>query len=181
MTAWRTGGGRGDALEDLILYTNTYYQRKGLGRIDPVNIPIKVLEIDDRGLIRKAFFEKKSTVDFIGVIQGVAIAFDAKETTRKSLPLYNIHEHQIDYMRDFNDQKGLSFLICHFKDPDRFFLIPYELVEEAVRGKDRSSIAMAALDDSLEIHREHGGVLNYLPTLNAYLRFKEKRVDKKPL
>ena len=48
--------------------------------------------------ITLAYFEKQSTVDYIGVAQGIPIAFDAKETAGKSLPLQNIHAHQMAFM-----------------------------------------------------------------------------------
>ena len=81
MTAWRSSGHKGDALEDLILLTNEFYHQQRLARIDKVPTPVKVISIDDKAMITKAFFEKKSTVDFTGLIQGVGVAFDAKETT----------------------------------------------------------------------------------------------------
>ena len=124
--AWRSRGHRGDILEDLILLSNEYYNTNKYGRIDKVSTPIKVVDIGKDGLITKGYFEKKSTVDFIGIVQGIAIAFDAKETNLKSLPISNIHEHQIEYMEDFHFQGGLAFIIAHFKIDDSYHLIPYE-------------------------------------------------------
>lgn len=177
MTAWRSSGHRGDALEDLILLSNDYYRKHKLCRVDKVSTPIKVVEINKEGLITKGFFEKRSTVDFHGMVQGVGIVFDAKETNLKSIPLSNIHEHQIEYMKDISDQGGLAFLIVHFKFCDEYYLIPYEiLITYSIESKNgaRKSIPYKALDSKFRIKRANNGILNYLPALNEYLDYKKE-------
>lgn len=169
MTVWKSRGHRGDVLEELILMTNDYYKSKKLGRVDKVSVPIKVIEIDHHGMITKAFFEKKSTVDFQGIIQGVGVAFDAKETTLKSLPLSNIHEHQIEFMGDITEQGGLAFLIVHFKFCDEYYLIPYEWILKYVHEEKRRSIPYKEMPKTFLIPMPVNGILNYLPTLNAYV------------
>lgn len=169
MTVWKSRGMRGDVLEELLLMTNNYYKSKRLGRVDQVAVPIKVLEIDKRGMITKAFFEKKSTVDFQGIIQGVGVAFDAKETNLKSLPLKNIHPHQVEFMKDITDQGGLSFLIVHFKFCDEYFLLPYEWLHHYIVVENRQSIPYKVMPKAFQIERPSGGILNYLPALNAYV------------
>ena len=44
--------------------------------------------------ITLAYFEKKSTVDYIGAVQGIPLCFDAKECAYDTFSLQNIHEHQ---------------------------------------------------------------------------------------
>jgi recombination protein U len=175
MTNWKTRGHRGDALEDLIILTNEYYKNGGYGRIDKVNTPIKVIEIDSKGTVTKAFFEKKSTVDFIGIVQGVFIAFDAKETNLNSLPLQNIHEHQIEYMKDVDKNGGYAFIIIHFKKQDEYYLVPFELINHYFQSDNtRKSIPYKDMDKRFKIIRENNGVLNFLNTLNEYSRFKKE-------
>jgi recombination protein U len=176
MTVWRTRGHRGDALEDLLLLTNEYYKNHQYALIDKASTPIKVVEIDQGGMITKGFFEKKSTVDFIGIVQGIPVAFDAKETDLKNLPLYNIHEHQVTYMKDFTHQGGLAFIIVHFKFCDEYYLIPFEQIEAyftASKDKGRRSIPYTAMEPRFRIRREVAGILNYLPVLNEYLTYKK--------
>jgi recombination protein U len=170
---WGKRGHRGDALEDLILMTNQYYHQLKLCRIDKISTPIKVAEISESGVITRGFFEKKSTVDFIGIVQGVFVAFDAKETNLKSLPLTNIHEHQVDYMKEVDAQGGLAFIIVHFKFCDEYYLIPFELIEEYMTQTKRRSIPYKAMAPELKIDPGRGGsVLNYLDTLNTYVALK---------
>ena len=56
--------------------------------------------------ITLAYFEKQSTVDYIGVAQGIPIAFDAKGNGRKKPALQNIHAHQDGFYGEFRRQRG---------------------------------------------------------------------------
>jgi len=170
---WKSRGHRGDVLESLIEWTHSYYHQMGLCRIDKVSTPVKVVDIDGQGMITKAFFEKKSTIDFIGIVQGVCIAFDAKETNLKSLPLSNIHQHQIEYMSDISKQGGLSFIIVHFKFNDTYMLVPFEIINAFYKHPTKKSIPFKALPEDFVIQTERAGtLLNYLPLLNVYLDYK---------
>lgn len=176
MTSWRTSGLRGDALENLILLTNDYYKQMNLARIDKIPTPVKVIALDQQGMVTKGFFEKKSTVDFTGIIQGVGIAFDVKETNLKSLPLQNIHDHQVEYMKDISNQGGLAFIIVHFKFCDEYYLVPYEVIETYVHSsgdKGRKSIPYKEMNADFKISYTVNGILNYLPVLNVYMAYKE--------
>lgn len=167
---WSNRGLRGSVLEELLHYTHEYYHQLKLCRIDKISTPVKVVEIDHKGVIEKGFFEKKATVDFIGIMQGVFIAFDAKETNLKSLPLKNIHAHQMAYMKDVTDQGGLAFIIVHFKYNDTYFLVPYETLESFYKSSSRRSIPYTAMQPEYEIKKTRGGsVLNYIEALNAYI------------
>lgn len=175
--AWKSRGVRGSALEELIVFTNEFYRKRKLARIDKVPIPIKIVEQGADGLINKAFFEKKSTVDFIGFLQGSAIVFDAKETALNSLPFKNIHDHQIDYMEEVNFHGGLAFLIVHFKVSNDYYLLPYEIIKkhyDAAKKGGRKSLPLKDIPDDFKIKHEKNGILNYLNTLNTYVRYKDQ-------
>ena len=176
MTTWRTRGHRGDALEEIILLTNEFYRNHHYAIVDKASTPIKVVDIDSNGLITKGYFEKKSTVDFIGVVQGLAISFDAKETNLNSLPFSNIHLHQIEYMKEFTFQGGLSFILVHFKKYNEYYILPFEIIEEYwINSKNggRKSIPYSAMENAFIIKRESNGILNYLPALNKYIDCKK--------
>ncbi len=171
--AWRSRGHRGDTLEELIVFTNEYYKKNSYARVDKVSTPITVSEINNKGQITMGYFEKKSTVDFIGIAQGVPICFDAKETNLKSMPLSNIHEHQIEYMRDYRTQNGLSFMIFYYKNVEKFYLVPLEIIEEYlenIKKGGRKSIPYTSLKTSYEISLFDNKILNYLPCVNLYLQ-----------
>lgn len=80
MATWNSRGLRGSTFEDLINSTNEYYRRKGLALVQKIPTPITPLKFNsEKKLITEAYFEKDSTVDYIGVVQSVPVCFDAKE------------------------------------------------------------------------------------------------------
>lgn len=172
MTSWRSLGHRGDNTENIINATNDYYRDQGVAIITKMPVPIKVLEIKD-SIITKAFFEERSTVDYHGACQGIPICFDAKETNKKSLPLQNIHEHQIEYMLEMRKHKSLAFILVNFKIYDKFVLIPIEVVnyyhQKSLKG-GRKSIPFNKLDKEFIVEYK-SGVIHYLDKLNTYLEY----------
>ncbi len=169
--------GRGEELEELILASNLFYQKHRVARIDKAPTPIKVVHVDEGTKIKEAYFEKKSTVDFYGIVQGHFIVFDAKQTMTNSLPLQNIHHHQIEYMNDVEEQGGISFLLVEFSKLKRYFLLPYEVLSDYyINSKNggRKSIPLEAFPEELEIENVRGIRLKYLERVNAYFDWKEE-------
>ena len=112
MATWSSRGLRGSTLEDLINRTNEKYLESGLALIQKIPTPITPINIDKATRhITLAYFDQKSTVDYIGVVQGIPVCFDAKECATDTFSLQNIHAHQVDFMRKFEKQGGIAFLI----------------------------------------------------------------------
>ena len=64
--AWTSRGLRGSTLEEMINRTNEQYRDKHLALIQKVPTPITPIKIDKESRhITLAYFEKKSTVDYI--------------------------------------------------------------------------------------------------------------------
>ena len=125
--AWKTRGLRGSAFEELINRTNDKYSELGLALVQKIPTPITPIKMDsEKKQITLAYFEKKSTVDYIGVIQGFPVCFDAKECDTDTFPLHNIHEHQIEFMRAFEKQEGIAFIIVYFTKDDTFYYLRFE-------------------------------------------------------
>ncbi len=172
MAHWNSRGLRGSVLEEAINFVNERYQKQGLALFQKIATPIVPVKIDpNTGTITQAYFEKHSTVDYIGIAQGVAICFDAKETANKSLPLKNIHAHQIEFMQEFQKQGGLSFILVHFTTIDRYFLLPIAQLtayHENANCGGRKSIPLEAFDEKYEIIKKGNGVLHYLEAVQKY-------------
>jgi len=177
MAHWKTRGLRGSAFEEMIDMTNQLYAQRGLAIIQKVPTPITPVEVDNKArTITSAYFEKKSTVDFIGVAQGLAMCFDAKETKQQSLPLRNIHPHQITFMESFRKQQGVGFLLVHFHVKGEIFLLPSEDLarfhERAEKG-GRKSIPYEEFDPALIVPNKNGFPVHYLVAVNMYLERKD--------
>ena len=85
MAHWNSRGLRGSSFEEIINFTNERYRQSGLALFQKIPTPITPVRMDEETrTITLAYFEKQSTVDYIGVAQGIPIAFDAKETAGKS-------------------------------------------------------------------------------------------------
>ena len=111
MPTWNSRGLRGSTLEDLLNRTNEKYLEHDLALIQKIPTPITPINIDKASRhITLAYFEQKSTVDYIGAVQGIPICFDAKECNTDTFPLANIHEHQVAFMKAFEKQEGVAFI-----------------------------------------------------------------------
>ena len=126
MATWNSRGLRGSLLEELINRTNEQYREKKLALIQKVPTPITPIKIDKESRhITLAYFEKKSTVDYIGVVQSIPVCFDAKECHSDAFPLANIHEHQVRFMQDLSRRGELPF--CFFILPGGMLFIIFGL------------------------------------------------------
>ena len=78
-------------LEELINRTNEQYREKGLALIQKIPTPITPIKIDkEKHHITLAYFDQKSTVDYIGAVQGIPVCFDAKECAADTFALQNL-------------------------------------------------------------------------------------------
>ncbi len=180
MGTFQTRGLRGSVLEDQINIANESYRKQGIALIQKIPTPIKPVEFDSaRRTITLAYFDQASTVDYIGVLQGIPLCFDAKETGEASLPTGNIHPHQVDFMREFTRQKGLAFLLVHFTRDDAYYLLPFEVLDtffnEKGEHKDVKSISRKYFEERFRIEEQKGGVtLHYLKAVIEYYRIKQE-------
>ena len=90
MATWNSRGLRGSSLEELINRTNEKYMESGLCLIQKIPTPITPIKIDkETRHITLAYFDQKSTVDYIGAVQGIPVCFDAKECAVETFSLQN--------------------------------------------------------------------------------------------
>ena len=126
MPTWNSRGLRGSTLEEFINRTNEKYLESGLALIQKAPTPITPIKIEKESRhITLAYFDQKSTVDYIGAVQGIPVCFDAKECHTDTFPLQNIHEHQIVFMENFEKQGGVSFLIIYFSKRDELYYLTH--------------------------------------------------------
>ena len=183
MGTWKTRGLRGSTLEELINRTNESYREKNLALIQKVPTPITPIEIDKTSRhITLAYFDMKSTVDYIGVVQGLPVCFDAKECAVKTFPLQNIHPHQIAFMRDFEKQGGVAFFIVAFTGEDEIYYMPFDLVyafwKRMEEGGRKSFTYEEAIPDSYKLRGHRDMLVHYLEGIQTDLDRKENEDDK---
>ena len=173
MATWNTRGLRGSTLEDLINRTNEKYADYGLALIQKVPTPITPVQIDKESRhITLAYFEQKSTVDYIGVVQGLPVCFDAKESAADTYALSNIHEHQVKFMERFEKQGGVAFFLIFYSARDLFYYLPYELLRffwDRMLDGGRKSFRFEELNPEYILAKKHGVLVPYLDMIQKDL------------
>lgn len=178
MSTWNSRGLRGSHLEELLNLTNIRYRELGLALIQKIPTPIKPVQIEQETRhITLAYFDQKSTVDYIGAVQGIPVCFDAKECRTDTFPLQNVHEHQVAFMRDFERQGGIAFLILYYSSRDCYFYQPFSSLHrfwQRMEKGGRKSFTFEEIDDCFPVFPGNNGVfLHYLEALQKDLERRE--------
>lgn len=93
--------------------------------------PITPVRMDkDHRQITLAYFDKASTVDYIGAVQGIPVCFDAKECNVDTFPLQNVHEHQMDFMEKFERQGGIAFFLIYYTARNELYYMQYTQIRK---------------------------------------------------
>lgn len=162
MPTWNSRGLRGSTLEEYINRTNEKYLENGLALIQKIPTPITPITIDKQTRhITLAYFDQKSTVDYIGAVQGIPVCFDAKECHTDTFPLQNVHEHQVVFMENFEKQGGVAFFLIFYSSRDEFYYLRFaKMLEFWNRMKEggRKSFRYEELEQDF-IFRTSGGLL----------------------
>ena len=178
MAAWKSRGLRGQVLEEVLNLMIEEYRRNGLALIQKVPTPITPIEIDPKTRhITLAYFDRKSTVDYIGAVQGIPVCFDAKECAEETFPLQNIHEHQIAFMRDFEAQGGVAFLIIFFSATQQYYYMTFremmKFVDRAANG-GRKSFTTDELTKTFYLGMDQKAHINILTGLQRDLDARDE-------
>ena len=173
MATWNTRGLRGSVLEELINHCNDKYLENNLALIQKIPTPIKPITIDkETRHITLAYFDQKSTVDYIGVVQGIPVCFDAKECSSTTFSMQNIHEHQMEFMSNFEKQGGVAFIILYFSTYDEKYYIPFvDIMAFWNRSKEggRKSFTYDEINKEYKIRSVRGIMVHYIEMIQKDL------------
>ena len=178
MSTWQSRGLRGSQFERLINLTNEKYRELRLALVQKIPTPITPVEIDDNRHITLAYFEQRSTVDYIGAVQGYAVCFDAKECKSSSFALSNVHEHQFQFMQDFEEQGGIAFLLIYFTKEDKMYYMRFRELKvfyERAQGEGPKSVKIEELDQKYFIGPKLGVQVHYLEGINMDLQEEDRQ------
>jgi len=173
MATWNSRGLRGSTLEDLINRTNEKYLESNLALIQKIPTPITPIKIDkEHRHITLAYFDQKSTVDYIGVVQGIPVCFDAKECAQDTFALQNIHRHQVAFMDRFEKQKGIAFFLIYYSHREQFYYLPYAHLRyfwDRAQEGGRKSFRLDELNPEYFLPKKNGVLVPYLDLLQKDL------------
>ena len=177
MGTWNSRGLRGSTLEEFLNRTNEKYLEQGLALIQKIPTPITPVQIDkEHRHITLAYFDQRSTVDYIGAVQGIPVCFDAKECNVDTFPLQNIHEHQVNFMEQFEKQDGIAFLIIYYSARNELYYMRYkELCEFWKRAQEggRKSIRYEELNPKYFMQLKNGFFVPFLDTMQMDLEERD--------
>lgn len=167
----------GMTLEKDLEQTNQYYLRENIAVIYKKPTPITVVDVNyparNKAKIVEAYYQTPSTTDFNGIYKGNYIDFDAKETNSKtSIPLSNIHPHQLEHLRSVHDHGGIAFLIVHFKQYNEYYYLPFNILIkywDAQNNGERKSITYQTFKE--KAHLISFGLnprIDYLKVIESY-------------
>lgn len=165
---------KGDVFEEIINMSNKVYKRKEIALVQKIATPMKPIRRGKQ--IVSAYYEEKSTLDFIGLYKGVPIAFDAKETKEENrFPLSNIQDHQIEFMEEWDKHGGIAFLLINFTKLDKVYRLDWKTLswywkkyQENKGKRGFGSIAINEFESNCKKIRSRDGImLDYLEGLKV--------------
>lgn len=174
---------RGMSLEADINAANNYYLATGQAVIHKKPTPIQIVNVSyparSAAKITEAYFRQASTTDYNGIYKGYYIDFDAKETTHKrSFPLNNIHDHQVEHLKSIVTQHGLAFMIIRFSVLKETYVVWADLIFQYWDNKEtgRKSIPYEVVVKSGELIAQ--GINPTTPYLTAVDKLLARREQK---
>ena len=177
MATWNSRGLRGSTLEEFINHSNERYSEMGLALMQKIPTPITPVRMDkDHRQITLAYFDKASTVDYIGAVQGIPVCFDAKECNVDTFPLQNVHEHQMDFMEKFERQGGIAFFLIYFSADNVFYYLTLRKLKEFWKRMEdggRKSFRREELDEKFYLSGKNGFLVPYLEGIQKDLQLRD--------
>lgn len=112
-----------------------FYRAKGLADFYKRPTPIKVVHMSRThpGQIDEAYFQEKSTTDFVGIYKGKYIDFEAKETIHDSVPYHMIREQQFTHLAFILKLGGIGFFLVRFKTAGKAYLLPASILLDSIK------------------------------------------------
>lgn len=117
--------------------TCDFYRLQGKADIWKRPTPIKVVKMSKEhpGMISEAYFQEKSTTDYVGIYKGRYIDFECKETIHDEIPYAMIREQQYLHLDLIIRLGGIGFFLVSFKRAQEVYLMRAEIILEAVKEK----------------------------------------------
>ncbi|WP_029608505.1 Holliday junction resolvase RecU [Mycoplasma simbae] len=156
---------KGMLLEQIINRTIAYYERNNLALIEKKGLPIKFKSVKEDNKVESAFIYKKSTVDYIGCVNGMFTAFEAKTINGERLPNSNILKHQLEYLKKVYEMGGIAFFVIMFSHVDEFYLLG---VNKFLNFDKKSWQYEEIKKTGYKVELTFPGIIDFLPYLRNF-------------
>lgn len=152
-----THANRGKWLESAIEHAAEVAAVRGEGSLVKLATPYVL----PREGTERRFIRRRSTVDFVGCVDGRAVAFDAKATARKSLPHRNVHPHQIQWLKEWSRAGGVGSLLVGFSATPIVYLVGLDwylaALADRVKSIPEKAMEVALANPAHVVHVVRGG------------------------
>jgi len=121
---------RGKSFERQIQIMHNLYWGRGQGLIQKIAVPTKI--------ISGRIIREKSTIDFLGALENLPIAFDAKEESSTNFNLKRIYKDQLKALQGFYYGGSRAFILLNMKVLNGIYIIPYQNIVNLHRQEIKS-------------------------------------------
>lgn len=127
-----------------------YYRQLDIADIYKRPTPIKVVKMSKThpGMIEEAYFEEKSTTDYVGIYKGKYIDFECKETIHDEIPYKMIREQQYRHLSSVIKKGGIGFFLVSFKKYQKVFLMPATTILNALEVKAHRGFNLSFFEEN---------------------------------
>lgn len=112
-----------------------FFREKGLADFYKRPTPIRIVKMSKEhpGMISEAYFQEKSTTDYVGIYKGKYIDFECKETIHDRVPYAMIREQQYRHLDFITKLGGIGFFLVSFKAYQEVYLMPCQFILDKVK------------------------------------------------
>jgi len=165
---------RGMSLENDINLSNEYYINNNIAYIYKKPTPIQIVKVNypsrNKAVIKEAYFKEPSTTDYNGLYKGKYIDFEAKETNNTSFPIKNIHNHQINHIKNIYINGGICFILIRFNKINTTYLLSAKDFLNFINTQDRKSIPLSYIKSKgFEIEIKYNPRLDYIKMVDKLM------------
>lgn len=135
-----------------------YYRENMIADIYKRPTPIKVVKMSKThpGMIEEAYFQEKSTTDFVGIYKAKYIDFECKETIHDSIPYSMIREQQFRHLKTIIEMGGIGFFLVSFKTVQEVYLIDAKKILEEVEKKKHPGFKRSYfIENGIKVERSY--------------------------
>lgn len=155
---------RGMFWETIINKTIEIYTLEKKGFFQKQSVPLRFSINKTTKKITKAYIINNGFVDYIGLYQGYFLAFEAKSTINDVWWLKNLLPHQLAYLKQIDQFKGLAFLLLHFNHNKHGYLI---WVNDLINLKQVKITIAVAKKIGIQIPIIYPGIIDFLKVIKA--------------
>lgn len=150
-----------------------YYRENMIADIYKRPTPIKVVKMSKThpGMIEEAYFQEKSTTDFVGIYKGKYIDFECKETIHDLVPYSMIREQQFRHLKTIIEMGGIGFFLVSFKTAQEVYLIDAKKILEEVEKKNHPGFKRTYfIENGIKVERSYNPPYKLIEAIDEMMK-----------